>query len=103
MRSREETKRLVEMEPEESDKHVDEPMLHGLRRAGTRKQVYSVRLAPEQVEEIEKLAEEAGMPASGLVRSWVLQALSAHKPDSLREAVAALERDVDRLKRQLAN
>jgi aryl-alcohol dehydrogenase-like predicted oxidoreductase len=103
MRSGEDTKRLVEMEAEESEKHVDEPMLHGLRRGGTRKQVYSIRLAPEQVAEIEKLAEAAGVPPSGLVRNWVLEALSAHQPDSLREAVAALERDVDRLKRQLAS
>ena len=63
--------------------------------------VYSIRLTPEQTEEIQQLADTAGIPAAGLVRGWVLQGLAAEREGSVEQTVEALSRDVDRLRRQL--
>jgi predicted DNA-binding protein len=64
--------------------------------------VYSIRLTPEQIEEIQQIADAAGMPAAGIVRGWVLQGLAAEREDSVEQTVEALSRDIERLRRQLA-
>jgi hypothetical protein len=56
---------------------------------------------PEQTEEIQPIAEAAGIPAAGLVRGWVLQGLAAEREESVEQVVEALSRDVARLRRQL--
>jgi len=76
-------------------------MVTGKRRPGTRKQVYSIRLAAEQIEQIEQIAAGAGVPASGLVRDWVLQALAAARSGDTTVAavVERLSNDVAELRR----
>lgn len=98
-----ELKDLIERETKASEAARDAPIPdHAVRKGSTRSVVYSVRLTPEQTEEIQRIADEAGIPASGLVRGWVLQGLAAEReaanPESL---VEALSRDVDRLRRSL--
>lgn len=92
---------LLDEETKGSEATRDEPISdRALRKGKTRSVVYSVRLTPEQTEEIQRIADDAGIPASGLVREWVLQGLAAERdaasPESLVEALA---RDVDRLRR----
>lgn len=94
---------LIDEEAEASEATRDEPISDSaVRKGNTRSVVYSVRLTPEQTEEIQRIADEAGIPASGLVRDWVVQGLAAERdaasPESLVEALA---RDVDRLRRRL--
>lgn len=96
-----EVEKLIDEETEQAERTRDEPMTHGVRRGPTRTEVYSLRMAPEEVAEIQRIADEAGIPASGLVRDWVRQGLAAERGDSMSSAVEALQRDVDRLKRQL--
>jgi hypothetical protein len=93
--------RLIEEETEASEATRDDPLSdRAVRKGNTRSVVYSVRLTPDQTDEIQRMADEAGIPASGLVREWVLQGLAAERdvasPESL---VDALARDVDRLRR----
>lgn len=97
--------RLLDLEAEEAERHIDDPApSQGLkRRPGTRKQVYSIRLAPEQVEQIERIAREMDIPASGLVRNWVLQALAAERPESLPAVVTSLDQQIGRLHRLVAD
>jgi hypothetical protein len=93
-----ELRRILDEETEASELTRDEPMQGGQRRAG-KSLVYSIRLHPDEAEAIQQIADEAGVPARGLVRGWVLQALRAKlaKPDSVTSVVEALSRDVARL------
>ena len=99
---RAELERLTAEETGASERTRDEP-LSG-RAAGkrpTRSVVCSVRLTPGQTEEIQRIAEAAGIPAAWLVRGWVLQGLAAEREGSVEQTVEALSRDVARLCRQL--
>jgi hypothetical protein len=42
--------------------------------------VYSVRLRAHEVAAVQAAADQAGLPASTLVRSWILQRLSGGSP-----------------------
>ena len=64
--------------------------------------VYSVRLTPEQTEEIQQIADRAGIPAAGLVRGWVLQGLAAERENSVEQTVEALAHGLAILRRQIA-
>ena len=64
--------------------------------------VYSVRLTPEQTDEIRRLAQKAGVTASALVREWVLQGLAAERETpSLGSLLVAISRDLDKLRRNV--
>lgn len=43
------------------------------RRAAPRPTVYSVRLNTEEVAVLQEFADEAGLPASTLVRFWIIE------------------------------
>ncbi len=74
-----------------------------VRKGRTRSVVYSVRLTPEQTDEIQRIADEAGVPASALVRDWVVEGLAAeHGPATLDSLLDTLSRDVDKLRRSVA-
>lgn len=60
--------------------------------------VYSVRLRPEQIEQIEALARRLDVPASTLVRGWVLAGLAGEQTDSVAAGLDRLEADVQRLR-----
>ncbi len=98
----EELERLIAEETEASERARDEPPSgRAVRKRPTRSVVYSIRLTPEQTQEIQRIAEGAGIAAAGLVRGWVLQGLAAERENSVEETVEALSRDVARLRRQL--
>jgi hypothetical protein len=100
--SSEELKRLIAEETEESERTRDEPPSErATRKQPTRSVVYSIRLTPEQTQEIQRIADSAGILAAVLVRGWVLQGLAAERENSVEETVEALSRDVARLRRQL--
>jgi hypothetical protein len=99
---RAELERLLAEETEASERTRDEPLSgRAARKRPTRSVVYSIRLTPEQTEEIQRIADAAGIPAAGLVRGWVLQGLAAEREESVEQTVEALSRDVARLRRQL--
>jgi hypothetical protein len=93
---------LLAEETEASERTRDESLSdRAARKRQTRSVVYSIRLTPEQTEEIQRIAANAGVPATGLVRGWVLQGLAAEREGSVEQTVEALSRDVARLRRQL--
>jgi hypothetical protein len=99
---KEELERLIEEEVEAAEQTRDEPLSgRATRKRETRSVVYSIRLTPEQIEEIQRIADSAGVPTTGIVRGWVLQGLAAEHEDSVEQTVEALSRDVERLRRQL--
>jgi predicted DNA-binding protein len=100
--NREELERLIAEEVEASERTRDEPLSEGaVRKRQTQSVVYSIRLTPEQTEEIQRIADSAGVPAAGIVRGWVLQGLAAERDGSVEQTMEALSRDLERLRRQL--
>jgi hypothetical protein len=97
-----ELERLIADEAEASEQTRDEPLSErAVRKRQTRSVVYSVRLTPQQTQEIQRIADQAGVPAAVLVRGWVLQGLAAELEGTMEQTVEALSRDVARLRRQL--
>lgn len=94
---------LIAEETVASESTRDEAMSEqAVRKGQTRSVVYSVRLTPEQTSQIQRIAATAGIPASGLVRDWVLKGLATEQGDSEVEGlVEALSLDVERLRRRL--
>jgi len=102
MKEQTEMEQLIAQEAKASEQTRDAPLSdRAARKRPTRSVVYSIRLTPEQTEEIQRLADTAGIPAAGLVRGWVLQGLAAEREGSVEQTVEALSRDVARLRRQL--
>ena len=95
---------LVAEETAASEASRDEaPSERAVRKGKNRSVVYSVRLTPEQTDEIQRIADEAGVPASALVRDWVLEGLAAERGSAtLDSLVDTLSRDVDKLRRSVA-
>jgi len=68
-----------------------------------RSAVYSIRLNPDEVASVQALADEAGLPPSTLVRSWIVERVRIEQGD-LGDAEAELnaaERHLAHLKRHL--
>ncbi len=100
--NREQVEQLLAEETQASERTRDEPLSErAARKRQTRSVVYSIRLTPEQTQEIQQIAAAAGVPATALVRDWVLQGLAAEREGSVEQTVEALSRDVARLRRQL--
>jgi hypothetical protein len=100
--NREQVEQQLAEETEASERTRDEPLSErAARKRQTRSVVYSIRLTPEQTQEIQRIAAAAAVPATALVRGWVLQGLAAEREGSVEQTVEALSRDVARLRRQL--
>ncbi len=95
---------LLAEETAASEASRDQPLSgRAVRKGQSRSVVYSVRLTPEQTEAIQRIAEEAGIPASALVRDWVVEGLAAERATAtLDSLVDTLSRDVDKLRRTVA-
>lgn len=95
---------LVAGETAASEAARDNPMSdRATRRGQSRSVVYSVRLTPGQTEEIQRIADDAGIPASALVRDWVVEGLAAERgAATLDSLVDTLSRDVDKIRRRVA-
>lgn len=66
----------------ESEASKDSPYprgTSGVRVNRQRSQVYSVRLSPEEQEDLRRVAEARHLPASTLVRSWILERLDEER------------------------
>lgn len=67
---------LIAEETAASEAHRDAPIPQGAavtRPNHARSTVYSIRLNPEEVAAVQALAEAADLPASTLVRSWIIE------------------------------
>lgn len=75
-----ELENLLREEAEHAETHRDAaagPRTKISRPGHARSTVYSVRLNPEEVSSLQELAEQAGLPASTLVRSWIIDRIRA--------------------------
>jgi hypothetical protein len=72
--------RLIAEETTASEKNPDAPLSAGAalsRPNRKRSAVYSIRLDPDEVAALHARAEETGLPASTLARSWIVDQLRA--------------------------
>lgn len=99
-----ELERIIDEETAASEASRDDSLSERAARKGqTRSVVYSLRLTPEQAEEIQRIAEDAGVPTSALVRDWVVEGLRTERGTStLDSLVETLSRDVDKIRRRVA-
>jgi predicted transcriptional regulator len=75
-----EIKRLVAEEAAASEANPDAPVPASStvsRPNQVRSTVYSIRLNPEEVTQVQALADAADLPASTLVRSWIIERIRA--------------------------
>lgn len=91
---------LLEREALASESNPDAPLKPGttVSRGHARSKVYSVRLNQAEVEQVERLAARLGLPASTMVRSWIVERLAADTDTTIESVVRRLERDVSALR-----
>lgn len=61
----------------------------------------SIRLNPDEFDALTRRADELELPASTLVRSWILTHLKGDNETSPAATVDRIARDVEQLRRQL--
>jgi hypothetical protein len=89
---------------EEAERTRDDPYPPDTRwtRPGlARAKVLTLRLNPEEMDELNRYAAALEAPVSVLVRGWILQRLRAAEEDSPAAAVERIGLEVERLRRQL--
>lgn len=98
--------RLIETEAEHSEATRDDPIpaaaLASSRRPNLARSVtFTLRLNPDEMAGIRDAAERRGVPASTLVRGWVVRELTAERsgPTDASQVVDRLEDDVRALRR----
>lgn len=62
----------------------------GTRPNPGRSTVYSVRLTADEVAAVQDAADRAGLPASTLVRSWIVERLKSGSPSAAEANLRAL-------------
>ena len=92
--------KLILAEIAQSELTRDEPMTE----APTRRRAvpYSVRLAPDTVAEIDEVAARLGVPASALVRGFILDGLATTKRETVSSMINQLASQVQRLRAALS-
>ncbi len=96
--------RLLAHEADYAEQHRDDPIPPGARatRPNRAKSVmFSLRLVPEEMAEVQALAHDSGVPASALVRGWITQRLAAERnaPTDTAAVVDRIEADVRTLRK----
>lgn len=81
-----------------------EALARATRPNRTKSVMFSLRLNPDEAAELQAVAEARAVPASTLVRGWIMQRLSAERgaPSDTAAMIDRLENDV-RLLRKLVN
>jgi hypothetical protein len=76
---------LIQQIREESERTKDDPYpkdAHPTYPNRGRSRIYSVRLNQDEYEAVQRVADAAHLPASTLVRSWILAKLDQERPAS---------------------
>lgn len=86
---------------DEAEATMDRPLSPSATRpGGQRAKVLSVRLNPSEFEELAEYAAALDIPASALVRGWILGQLRSGS-ESARETVDRIARDLQHLRHQI--
>jgi hypothetical protein len=86
---------------EQAERTQDEPLSDNATRPGRqRAKVLSVRLNSDEFDELTRYAAALDVPASALVRGWILDQLRAGS-ESPAKTVERIARQLEQLRRQL--
>lgn len=101
-------KDMLEQIVAESEATKDDPMPAGTvwtRPNLARSVTFSLRLNPEELAAVQAVAQERDVPASTLVRGWIMRQLAAERgaPTDAAAVVERLEDDVRTLRRLVAS
>ncbi len=101
-------KQLVEQIAAEAEATMDDPMPEGTvyTQPNRAKSVtFSLRLNPDELAAVQDLAGDRGIPASTLVRGWIVRQLAAERsvPSDTAMVVERLEADVRTLRKLVAS
>jgi hypothetical protein len=95
------TERALRDYREQAEHTSDEPLSGKATRPGRqRAKVLSVRLTPKEFDELNRYAAALDVPASALVRGWVLDQLHAGS-ESPVTTVERIAHELEQLRRQL--
>lgn len=110
MSSDEDVRALIAAEAEHAEATMNDPIpaeaLARATRPNRAKSVtFSLRLNPEELAAVQTLADERDLPASTLVRGWIVRQLAAERgaPSDTAAVVERLEADVATLRRLVAS
>lgn len=85
----------------EAEATIDRPLSPSASRpGGQRAKVLFVRLNPAEFDELASYAAALDVPASALVRGWILDQLRAGD-ESPRQTVERIARDIEHLRHQI--
>jgi len=108
--SDDELRRLIAAESEHAEATRDAPVPADALARATRPKLarsvtFSLRLNPEELAEVQAVAEDRGVPASTLVRGWIVRQLAAERnaPTDTAMVVERLEADVRTLRKLVAS
>jgi hypothetical protein len=92
----------------EAEATKDDPMPEGTvwtRPNLARSVTFSLRLNPEELAEVQAVAHDRGIPASTLVRGWIVRQLAVERnaPSDTAMVVERLEADVRTLRKLVAS
>lgn len=109
-RSDAELRRLLDEEAEHAEATKDDPipadaLAHVTRPNLAKSVTFSLRLNPDELASVQALAEDQGVPASTLVRGWIVRRLAAERtaPTDTAAVVERLEADVRTLRKLVAS
>ena len=89
--------KLLLDELERSELTRDEPMPAGIGQRKNKAAVYSVRLDPATIEDIEETTKAFGVPPSALVRGFILEGLSQQRRETIQSVLDRVMTDVRKL------
>jgi len=89
-------------DPEREAAGIPAALPAGKRRRPVRETTLTIRLTSVERSALERYADRAGVPASTLAREWIWERLNTGSGEPVRDTLARLREDMDRLERQLA-
>jgi hypothetical protein len=105
-----ELRRLLDEEAEHAEATKDDPIPADALARATRPNrgksvMFSLRLNPDELAAVQALAEDQGVPASTLVRGWIVRQLAAERVGAADTdaALDRLETDVRALRKLLVS
>ncbi len=110
MSSDDELGRLIAAEAEHAEATRNDPIPPDALATATRPNLarsvtLSLRLTPEELAEVQTVANDRGIPASTLIRGWIVRQLAAERntPTDTAMVVERLEADVRTLRKLVAS
>ncbi|HVA70353.1 MAG TPA: hypothetical protein VNF08_03405 [Acidimicrobiales bacterium] len=99
--------KLIREEIEATESNPDAPLsprVKSRRPNRIRSTVYSIRLSIDEVAAVQDLADAANLPASTLVRSWIIERIHSVRGESgdVAAELRAIQLHVTHLQRQIA-